>query len=252
MESPLPISVCTLCLNEADRLPRTLQQVDKFAQWLIFDTGSTDNSIQLARDAGAEVEEHSWEGFSVTRIKHFSRASRDWILWIDADETITPELLDELKQLFSKPLEHAAYRINRMICFEGKWIKHGDWFPDYNVRLFHRDCWSMEERAVHESLDIKGTIGTLEALLEHHSFRSWEDKEQRSVRYAELWATMQAEKGKKASAFSPAFRAGWKLFRGFILKRGFLDGPMGWRVALSNARETHLKYSLLRQENQNT
>ncbi len=239
-----------LCLNEADRLPRTLTHVERFAQWLIYDTGSTDNSIQIAIDAGAQVEEHPWEGFSVTRIKHFQNASQEWILWIDADETITDDLIEELEQLFSNPLEYAAYRINRMIYFDGKWVKHGDWFPDYNVRLFHRDCWSMEERAVHESLEINGKVGTLNSLLEHHSFRSWEDKEQRSARYAELWATMQHEKGKKASPLSPVTRALWKFFRGYFLKNGFMDGRIGWRIALSNAKETHLKYTLLRSANQ--
>ena len=93
MPSPLPISVCMLCLNETDRLPRTLVPVKEFAQWLIVDTGSTDNSIELAREAGAEVIEHPWEGFSITRIKHFQQASQEWILWIDADEVITPAII---------------------------------------------------------------------------------------------------------------------------------------------------------------
>lgn len=247
MPSQLPISVCMLCFNEADRLPRTLTNVNEFAQWLVYDTGSTDASIQLARDAGAEVEEHPWEGFSLTRIKHFQQASQEWILWIDADETITDELVDELKKLFASPPEHAAYRLNRMIYFEGKWIKHGDWFPDWNVRLFHRNCWSMEERAVHESLEIQGSVGSLHTPLEHHSFRSWDDKNQRSAKYAALWADMKHQEGQTVSALSPLTRGVWKFIRGYVLKCGFLDGIIGFKIALSNAKESHLKYTLLRQ-----
>lgn len=248
MSEKLPITVCMLSLNEADRLPLTLVPVEHFAEWLIYDTGSTDESIQIARDAGATVVERPWEGFSVTRIHHFKAATQPWILWIDADEVITPALVDELKALFSSgiDLEHQAYKLNRMIQFEGKWIRHGDWFPDWNVRLFRQGTWSMEERAVHESLEINGTIGEVQNYLEHHSFRSWEDKEKRSEKYAKLWAEMQKEKGKSAGALDPSLRAVWKFIRGYFLKAGFLDGAMGFKVALSNAKETKLKYSLLR------
>jgi len=239
-----------LSLNEADRLPATLEQSHHFAQWLIFDTGSTDNSIQIARDAGAEVVEHPWEGFSLTRIHQFQQAREEWILWLDADEVIPDALIEELYALFdpsSPPPKHRAYRLNRMIYFEEKWIKHGDWFPDWNARLFHRDSWSMEERAVHESLEIDGSIGELHTPLEHYSFRSWEDKEQRSVKYAQLWAEMQRQKGKKASPLSPITRGIWKFLRGYLLKGGWMDGRIGLKVAHSNARETHQKYTLLRQ-----
>jgi len=238
-----------LCLNEEDRLPRTLTNVKEFAQWLIFDTGSTDQSIQIARDAGAEVEQHPWEGFSLTRIKHFKQASQEWVLWIDADETITDELVAELRALLNTTPAHAAYRLNRMIYFEGKWIKHGDWFPDWNIRLFQRGSWSMEERTVHESLEIDGSVGELQTPLEHHSFRSWDDKNQRSAKYAELWAQMQHEKGKKASTLSPITRGLWKFIRGYFLKAGILDGIIGFKIALSNAQESHLKYTLLRKMN---
>ena len=239
-----------LTLNEEDRLPLTLVPVQEFAQWLIVDTGSTDSSIAMARKAGAEVIQRPWEGYSITRMKHFQQASQEWILWIDADEVITPALMEELRQLFSSPPKHRAYKLNRMIYFEGKWIKHGDWFPDWNIRLFHRDSWSMEERAVHESLDIQGSVGELQAPLEHHSFRSWQDKEQRSAKYAELWAKMQSEKGKKASRLAPLTRGIWKFIRGYILKAGILDGKIGFQIALSNAKETYLKYQQLRELSQ--
>jgi len=247
MSSKLPISVCMLCLNEADRLPKTLKQVDAFAEWLIYDTGSTDNSIELGKKAGATVLERPWEGFSITRIKHFEEASQPWILWIDADEVVTPELVEELRQLFANgiDLEHNGYWLNRMIQFEGKWIRHGDWFPDWNVRLFRQGEWSMEEREVHESLEIRGSIDRVHSPLEHHSFRSWEDKEARSLKYAKLWAEMQLKKGKSSSTPAAFFRGIWKFLRGFIVKKGFLDGAIGFQIAVSNAKETYLKYSLL-------
>ena len=251
MSKKLPVTVCMLCLNEEDRLGKTLRAVDEFAEWLIHDTGSSDRSVEMGQAAGAAVQARPWEGFSKTRISHFEEATQPWVLWIDADEVITPELVQELRALFADgiDLEHQAYELNRMIYFEGQWIKHGDWFPDWNVRLFRQGSWQMEERSVHESLEIDGSVGQLENYLEHHSFRSWADKEARSEKYAKLWAEMQLAKGKKSSLLSSNMRGLWKFLRGYVLKRGFLDGRLGWLVALSNARETTLKYSLLRRKN---
>ena len=244
----LPVTVCMLCLNEADRLPRSLAAVGHFAEWLVFDTGSEDDSKEIARTAGATVRERPWEGFSRTRMRHFQEAGQPWILWVDADEVVTPELVEELRGLFQGGTEPPcqAYRLNRMIFFEGRWIRHGDWFPDWNVRLFRQGVWSMEERAVHESVRVEGSVGELASLLEHHSFRSWADKEERSRKYAVLWAGMAAERGRSCGPLSPILRAVWKFIRGYVLKQGFLDGAPGLRIALSNARETALKYRLLR------
>ena len=247
MSQRLPISVCMLCLNEADRLPKTLEPVRHFAEWLVFDTGSTDNSIELCQQAGATVVEQSWEGFTKTRQKHFQQASQNWILWLDADEVITPALVEELQELFKNDPKHAAYWLNRMMYFEGKWIRHGDWFPDWNVRLFKQGTWHMEDREVHERMNIEGSIGRLKNHLDHYSFRSWADKEQRSEKYAQLWAKMQAKQNKKSNAASAITRGIWKFIRGYFLKKGLLDGSIGFKIAASNARETYLKYSLLRQ-----
>ncbi|MFT5905927.1 MAG: glycosyltransferase involved in cell wall biosynthesis [Cryomorphaceae bacterium] len=247
MKKKLPISVCMLSLNEADRFPLSLTCIDHFEEWLIYDTGSTDNSIQIGQDAGATVTKQPWLGFSKTRELQFTQASQPWILWLDADEVITQALIDELYQLFDNELEpqHSAFEINRMIYFNQQWVKHGDWFPDWNVRLFKKDVWSMPERDVHESVDINGSKGKLHNILEHHSFRSWNDKEQRSNKYAKLWVDMQLNKGGKVLPCTPLLRGVWKFLRGYILKKGFLDRSLGFKIALSNAKETTYKYKLL-------
>lgn len=245
--TPLPITVCMLTLNEADRLPRTLVPVKHFAEFIVLDTGSTDDSIQLAKDAGATTRQTTWQGFSKTRVEHFNLATQPWILWIDADEVITPELITELKNLFNTHPQHAAYLINRMIHFKGKWIKHGDWFPDYNIRLFRADAWTMQNRDVHESLEINGTVGKLKNHLEHYSYRTWQDRYDRGEKYAKLWAEMQRKKGKQVSSAGAHFRTIWRFIRGYFFKLGFLDGIMGIRVAYSNAWVTHRKYKHLRQ-----
>lgn len=251
MSDRLPITVCILCLNEAGNLPRCLSQLDAFAECLVLDTGSTDDSIKIAEDLGAHVETTPWEGFSAIRNHHFKLATQPWILWLDADEELTPKFIEELRELFSSTPNHAAYEINRLMLFEGKWIRHGDWFPDYVTRLFRADAWTMPHREIHESVEIPGSLGRLKATVPHYSYLDWADRQKRVESYTTLWASQQHKRGKTCSPLGPPLRAAWKLFRGFILKRGFLDGPIGWKVAWSNALEVHLKYRKLRKFNAN-
>lgn len=246
MSAPLPITVCTLCLNEAKNLPRCLSQIDAFEEWLVLDTGSSDDSIQIARDLGARVEETPWKGFSATRDEHFKLATQPWILWLDADEELTPAFVEELRNLLPKIEHHSAYEINRLMFFEGKWIRHGDWFPDRVTRLFKADSWTMPHREIHESVEISGTVGRLIETVPHYSYADWADRQKRVESYTTLWAGQQHKRGKTCSPLGPFVRGGWKLFRGLIVKKGFLDGSMGWKVAWSNALEVYLKYQKLR------
>lgn len=246
MPEKLPISLCILCLNEAENLPRCLGRSEIFAEVLVLDTGSADRSIEVARNLGAKVKTSLWMGFSKTRKHHFQLATQPWILWLDADEELTPEFIEELHQLFSGQPSHSAYEINRLMAFEGHWIRHGDWFPDHVTRLFRADSWKMPEREIHESVEITGSIGKIHATVPHYSYRDWADRRKRVENYTTLWAEQQHHRGKKTSLSGPPLRAAWKLFRGLILKKGFLDGMIGWKIARSNAAEVYLKYHKLR------
>ena len=112
----------------------------------------------------------------------------------------------------------------------------------------------MEEKAVHESLSIRGSVGRLSGLLEHHTYRDWEDQRKRSERYARLWADQRKQqgRGRQPAPLEPELRAAWRFFRGYCLKRGLLDGPLGFRIARANAGETLRKYRLLRAGRQRT
>lgn len=246
-KTDLPISVCIMVLNEEDRLDRCLSRIKGFAETVVLDTGSTDRSIEVCRKYGVEVHETLWEGYGRSRKKLFSLATQPWILWLDADELITDELMRELESLFSKPIPFDAFEINLIVSFQGKWIRHGDWFPGRHIRLFKQGAWSMEDREVHESLRINGKVGRLHGLIEHYSYRNWADRENRSQKYAALWAKQMHMQGKRTTLVTPFLRGAWKFFRGYILRRGFLDGMLGARIAFSNAKEVVLKYKLLRE-----
>lgn len=248
--SKLPISVCILVKNEADRLPRCLGALSDMAEVICLDSGSTDGSLDIIRQFGATLLEHEWLGFGATRTVLFRQATQPWVLWLDADEVVTPELIRSLRDLFAHPGSEAAYQINRMVIFQGRRVRHGDWFPDWVVRLFRADAWTMDERIVHERILINGNVGRLDGLLEHHSFRDWDDLTRRSDHYARLWAQMGQHRGKRPVRFEAEARSAWRFFRGYVLKLGFLDGLLGYRVARSCAREVRLKYRLLRDSNQ--
>lgn len=247
MIGSLPISVCMMCLNEERHMRKALACAADFAEWIVLDTGSTDRSAEIAHECGATVRTAPWQGFSLTRRGHFAMAAQPWILWIDADEEVTPELVNELRELFANKPEHAAYRINRVMFFEGEWIRYGDWFPDHVLRLFRADAWTLPVREVHESVEIDGTIGTLRSELPHYSYRDWADREHRLRRYAELWARQEAAKGRHCKVLEGEMRAAWRFIRGYVFKTGFMGGLLGLRIAMSCAREVMEKYRALKQ-----
>ena len=238
----LPISVCMLVKDEEDRLVKSLPPLAIFKEVLIYDSGSTDGSIELCKKHDAQIIHGSWHGFAETRKKLFSQANQPWIFWLDADEVITPELLEELKSTFATDVKVSGFQINRMVFFEGKWIRHGDWFPDWNLRLFRSNSWEIENREVHESIKVSGQTSRLSGLLEHHSYRNWQDRELRIDRYSTLWAEMKCREGKKAHLVEALTRSLWRFLRAYILKLGFLDGAIGFRIAISTANEVYIKY----------
>lgn len=243
---PLPITVCMMCLNEGHRMEAALGQIREFAEWIVLDTGSGDHTVTEAERLGATVRSTAWTGFSETRRKHFEMASQPWILWIDADEVVTPEMVRELRNLFSKGNPaHTGYRINRVMNFENQWIRFGDWYPDRVLRLFRADAWEIQKRDVHESVTVTGPVGRVSSELPHFSYEGWKDRSERIACYARLWAMQEGKRGREATMSAAAVRAGWRFLRGYLLKGGIFGGVMGARIAGSCAKEVWLKYAAL-------
>ena len=274
--------------DEAERLPRMLASLGRAApgvpesdvardfavrEVVIYDTGSSDDTVAICRDAGCRVVVGTWEGFAAARQSVFRLAQAPWIFWLDADEVLTGELRAALEEAFGGgggagtradadagsgagvgvgsvvdpiPVSVGGFEVNRMVFLDGRWVRHGDWFPDWNLRLFRRDGWTMDDRLVHESVRVSGEVRRLDGLLEHHSFRDWDDLARRSARYAALWAKQERRKGRRTGPGIPTVRAAARFLRGFVFRGGFLDGRLGAKVAWANAREVRLKHALLR------
>jgi glycosyltransferase involved in cell wall biosynthesis len=246
-----PISVFVIAQNEAENIARCLQSVhDLSDDILVIDGGSEDGTQDIARNCGAKVIEHSWEGFAAQKNFALSQCGHDWVLTLDADEELSDTLRAELRKLlFQLPELWARENVGgwampRRVCYEGRWIRHGDWNPDYVVRLFRREG-ARYEGVVHESVFIEGQTRRLTGLIHHYSYRDSADHLARLEKYSTLWAQGKAAQGKRASVAAAAVRAAWRFVRGYILKAGFLDGKLGLRIAVLGARETWLKYRKL-------
>lgn len=242
----LPISVCILVKNEEDNLINSLPPLSIFKEVLVYDSGSTDKSLEICRNYGMKVIKGEWLGFSESRKKLFSEASQPWIFWLDADEVVTQELAEELKIKFSREIQVSGFEINRMVFFLGKWIKHGEWYPDWNIRIFRSNDWEILDREIHESVRIRGKVTRLNSLLEHHSYKNWKDREARVEKYSDLWASMKMTNDCNVTYGEEYLRAGWRFFRSYFIKLGFMDGVIGLKIAISIASEVTMKYRKLR------
>ncbi|MEI8289508.1 MAG: glycosyltransferase family 2 protein [Verrucomicrobiota bacterium] len=245
----MKISFCLVTLNEEKNLPRCLASCAGLAdEIIVLDSGSTDTTGKIARDFGARFEHQDWLGFVGQKNKALSLATNDWIFSLDADEELSPALRTEIQGLKTTPPAAAisGFAMPRCVLYEGRWIRHGDWYPDRLVRLFRREHGKFAGGRVHERLEISGTIQNLRGDLHHYSFADTKDHWQRCQFYAGLWAQEKFETGKTVSPLAPALHAAFRWLRGYILRGGFLDGPQGWRIAWICERETYLKYQQLR------
>ena len=248
------ISFCLITLNEAANLRRCLQSCAGLADDIVIvDSGSTDGTQEIAREFGARFEHQDWLGYVGQKNQALARAVHPWVFSLDADEQLSPELRAEVQRLkaIEPPVGTHGFSLPRCVLYEGRWIRHGDWYPDRLVRLFRRDQAKFAGGKVHERLEVSGVISALRGELYHHSFKDAADHWARCQKYARLWAETKFEAGKTTGALAPFTHAAFRWFRGYVLKRGFLDGSQGWRIASFCAREVYLKYQLLRAMNRN-
>lgn len=251
----MKISFCIITLNEETNLGRCLDSVADLAdEIVVLDSGSSDGTETIARKHDAVWKHQDWLGFVGQKNKLLGLATHDWVFSIDADEELSPELRREvaaLKQtvpdVATGPNAVVGWSMPRCVLYEGKWIRHGDWYPDRLTRLFRRSWAKFAGAKVHERLELEGSVTPLRGELYHYSFKDAEDHWNRCRKYAALWAESQLEQGRRVGPLSPLAHACFRWVRCYLLKRGFLDGGQGWRIAKMNAREVYLKYSLLRQ-----
>jgi len=248
----MKISFGIITLNEEENLRRCLSSCVEFAdEIVVIDSGTTDGKEKIARDFNVRWERQNWRGYVAQKNLVIARASHEWIFSIDADEELSLELKEEIRALKKNAIENsvAGFSVPRCVFYEGRWIRHGDWYPDRVVRLFRKSKSRYAGGKVHERLEVTGAVKSLSGDLLHYSFRDAADHWARCEKYATLWAEERFESGKRVSPISPYSHAAFRWLRGYILRRGFLDGAQGRRIAKICAAEVFYKYQLLRKMN---
>ena len=251
----MKISGCIITLNEERDLPRCLASLGPVVdEIVVVDSGSSDRTREIAEKAGARVVAQDWLGYVGQKNFALGQAAFPWVLSIDADEELSPELTRALLRVKADPTAESpgapnGYMVSRLVYYQGRWVRHGDWYPDRLVRLFRRDEARFSGGRVHEKLELPGGHPILPGHLHHFTYENAADRDACCACYARLWAESAHERGCRSAPWSGPLHAFVRLGKGFILKRGFLDGTLGWDIAWGNAREVWLKYQLLEKLN---
>lgn len=247
MSDPL-LSVTVITRNEAHRIARCLESVGFADERVVLDSGSTDDTVALARSLGARViQSADWPGFGPQKNRALDAATGDWVLSLDADEVVGPELSRSIQAVLARAARGEAladaYWITRSSRYCGRTIRFGDWRNDRVLRLFRRGRARFSDDLVHERLVCAGRQDTLSGLLEHDSVDSPADAREKAERYARLGADKLRARGR--GGLVPALTHGlWTFLRGYLLRLGLLDGRAGFAIAWLNARSTFLRYRL--------
>ncbi|WP_435951502.1 glycosyltransferase family 2 protein [Dryocola sp. BD626] len=244
---PNRLSVVMIAKNAADILPDCLASVAWADEVVLLDSGSTDATVDIARAAGVKVfSDENWQGFGIQRQRAQSYASGDYVLMIDTDERVTPELAAAIQTTLQNPQPEAVYSIARRNLFLGRFMRHSGWYPDRVTRLYPRDRYRYNDNQVHESLDAPGIKAiTLKGDLLHLTCRDFASFQRKQMNYATAWAHERHQRGKKVSLtgiFSHTLGAFCKTL---LLRAGFLDGKQGFLLAVVNAQYTFNKYTEL-------
>jgi glycosyltransferase involved in cell wall biosynthesis len=242
------VSVAIITLNEETNLPRTLASVTWADEIVIVDSGSTDATREIAQARGARVVTEPWSGFAAQKNFAISLCTSDWVLSLDADESVSPELAASIQNALAAPSSQTAYALRRRNLFLGRWIRHGGYYPDAKLRLFARGQATFRETPVHETVAFAGTITTLDGDLLHDAYPTLASYLDHMQRYSTLGAGIAIARGRTGRGLL-SFLDGVLLnplatfVYNYILRGGFLDGREGLLLHLYHSAYVSWKYA---------
>jgi glycosyltransferase involved in cell wall biosynthesis len=249
---PKTLSVALITRNEAANLPRTLASVRWAAEIVVVDSGSTDATLDFARDAGARVFEEPWKGFAAQKNSAIAHATCDWILSLDADEEVSPELAEEIQALLAGDSAFGAYRFPRLNHFLGRPLRHGGYWPDPKLRLFRRGAARFADRQVHETMQMTGDasapVGRLRGHLIHHCYPTLSDYIEHMNRYSSIAAQALVASGRAGTSWpwltwNALLNPAATFLYNYVFRLGFLDGSAGLLQHINHSFYIHWKFA---------
>lgn len=246
MSSRPTLAAVLIVKNEAENLADCLATLDWVDEIVVLDSGSTDTSREVAEAAGARFFVNAdWPGFGRQRQLAQSHVQSDWVLWIDADERVTPTLRSSIEAVLATPTTNTVYSIPRLSWVFGRFIRHCGWYPDRVLRLYPRALTGYNDALVHEKVELGPGIKTakLKGDLLHYTYRDLEHYLVKSAGYAAAWAQQRQQRGKRGSLGQGLLHGVGCFMKMYLLKAGFLDGKQGLLLSLLSAHSTFVKYA---------
>ncbi len=250
----LPLSVAIIAHNAERHIGRCLNSVRDIAhEIIVVHNDCSDNTVQIAKEFGAKTVEQEWLGFRDQKNVALDHANHPWILSLDSDEELSPELRNSIASFImtDDPHYNGGF-FPRKVWFMGKWITHGDWYPDYSLRLLRQGAGRWTGGIIHEKLEVDGAVKKLKGDLQHYPIPDMKGQLTKLVGYSDLYLEQQLEKGRRWSATSTFIRSVWRFFRAYFFRLGFMDGFPGLYIAWWDSFSTFFKYSRLYEQKYHT
>jgi glycosyltransferase involved in cell wall biosynthesis len=252
MEKRLPISVSMISGPEAGRIGRALESVANWASEIIvvLNEDAKDGTEEVARKFGAQVFREPWKGYLAQKNSAAEKSTEDWLFNLDADEAVSADLRFEIEKFFGDPAKLAAYSaisFPRLSWFCGRWIRHGDWYPDRQTRIWRRGRAKWGGVDPHAKLIVAGPVCRLQGDLEHFSTDSINRRLQKIIPFSDEFVLQKSGGNRTPGLFDLAVRPAWRFLRAYFIKLGFLDGWQGYYIASHTAFSTLVRYAKLRE-----
>ena len=242
----LKISACVIAGNEEDKIEQCLASLTWCDEIVVVDSFSKDRTVELSCKYTDRVYQHAWDGYIAQKNYIHSLARFPWILMVDADEVVSQELRREIEEEIGKnPPEIVAYQFPRLVFYLGKWIRHGEWYPDTKLRLFRKDKGRTAGQEPHDHVEVDGKIKNLAAPLYHFTYDDVTDHIRTLNLFSQISAEHKYRAGERFRFIDLLFRPLWRFGRAYFFKCGFLDGMPGFLIAVLSMFGVFIKYAKL-------
>jgi glycosyltransferase involved in cell wall biosynthesis len=240
------VSAIVVCFNEEKNIAGCLESLRWCDEIVVVDSFSTDHTVEICKQFTDRVLQRNWVGYREQKAFAHSQATKEWVMLVDSDERVPPELQNEIREALQRDGgAYAGYAVPRLVFYLKRWWRRGGWYPDYDVRLFRRDRGRWGGKDPHEKVLVDGRVRRLRHPLHHFTYRDIADHVERINRFTSISARELKAAGQSARAFDALLRPAARFFSSYILKRGFLEGFAGFYVAVSAAVYVFLKYAKL-------